>query len=77
MMGADYYYTTDRGPGSKSSFGADFRQVKAVEVEGKGIPMTYLQLDSYWCTPPTPPRVVRRNSPGRLTALTNTNARRL
>ena len=54
MMGADYYYTTDRGPGSKSSFGADFRQVKAVEVEGKGIPMTYLQLDSYWCTPPTP-----------------------
>ena len=74
MMGADYYYTTDRGPGSKSSFGADFRQVKAVEVEGKGIPMTYLQLDSYWCTPP---RVVRRNSPGRLTALTNTNVRRL
>ena len=43
-----YYYTTDRGPGALSSFGADFREVKKVEVEGKGIPMRYLQIDSYW-----------------------------
>lgn len=48
--GAYYYYYT--GPpaeqGKKGNFGTVFEAVQRTEVAGRGIPLRYLQLDSYW-----------------------------
>jgi len=42
--GAFYYYYT----APASDYGAAFEAIKRVEVLERGIPMRYLQLDSYW-----------------------------
>ena len=42
--GAFYYYYTH----PHEDYGAVFRELKAVEVEQRRIPLRYLQLDSYW-----------------------------
>jgi hypothetical protein len=44
-----YYYSTPRpGAANATSYGADLRAIHSVEVEQRGVPFTYVQLDSYW-----------------------------